>query len=117
MRSKREIIIEAYSGFNRRDIDAVLELMHPYVDWPNGMEGGYVHGRDEVRAYWSRQWGVIDPRVDPLEIDDGVDGNTVVHVHQVVRHLSGAVLVDQMVRHVYSIRDGLIERMTIEDAE
>jgi len=27
------------------------------VDWPNGMEGGRVHGHAEVRAYWTRQWG------------------------------------------------------------
>lgn len=116
MKTNREIITEAYAGFNRRDIDAVLALMHPDVDWPNGMEGGRVHGREEVRDYWRRQWGMIDPHVDPVGIDDHSGGDLMVTVHQVVRDLSGGLLGDQMVRHVYSIRDGLILRMMIEEA-
>jgi hypothetical protein len=28
------------------------------------MEGGHVHGRDEVRCYWTRQWATVDPRVE-----------------------------------------------------
>ena len=35
-----------YAAFNARDIDAALAGMHPEVDWPNGWEGGRVHGRD-----------------------------------------------------------------------
>src|SRR5258705_9031085 len=42
-----------YAAFNARDVDRVLAAMHPDVDWPNGMEGGYVHGRDAVRDYWT----------------------------------------------------------------
>jgi hypothetical protein len=41
-------------------------------------------------------------------------GRTVVEVHQVARDLIGNLLVDQIVHHAYSIRDGLIERMEIE---
>jgi hypothetical protein len=33
-----------------------------------------------------------------------------------VRDLSGNILEDKMVRHVYAIREGLIERMEIRDA-
>jgi len=33
---------EAYSAFNKRDIDTVLKIMHPEVTWLNGWEGGYV---------------------------------------------------------------------------
>ena len=87
--------------------------MRPDVNWPNGMEGGRVHGCDEVRAYWRRQWGILDPHVEPVGMQDNENGNTVVDVHQVVRDLSGNILVDQIVQHVYSIRDGLIERMDI----
>ena len=113
MKSEAELLAEAYAAFNRRDIDGVLALMRPDVDWPNGMEGGRVHGHDEVRAYWSRQWTTIDPHVEPVGIAPGEDGETVVEVHQVVRDLSGKVVFDQMVQHVYTIRNGLIERMDI----
>jgi hypothetical protein len=117
MQARRELLEVVYAAFNRRDIDAVLALMRPDVDWPNGMEGGRVLGCDEVRAYWRRQWGIIDPHVEPVRIADDEAGNTVVDVHQVVRDLSGNILKDQIVQHVYSFEDGLIERMDIRKAD
>ena len=111
---ERELLTEVYLDFNARRIDAVLARMHPNVDWPNGMEGGRVRGHDEVRAYWTRQWSLIDPHVAPLKIEPDETGRTVVEVHQVVRDLEGKVLADRIVRHVYRVRGGLIERMDIE---
>jgi hypothetical protein len=114
MVGNRELLIVAYREFNARHIDAVLALMHPDVVWPNGMEGGYVHGRDGVCAYWTRQWGLIDPNVEPLSMEKDEKGRTVVEVHQVVRDLNGKLLIDTIVHHAYTIRAGLIERMEIE---
>ncbi len=108
------LLQKAYAAFNARDIDAALALMHPEVDWPNGMEGGRVYGREGVRAYWTRQWGMIDPHVEPVGFQTGQDGTTIVSVHQVVRDLGGRILVDQMVQHVYRIEGGLIRSMEIE---
>jgi hypothetical protein len=45
------------------------------------------------------------------------DGRTTVHVHQVVRDLTGKVLADQMVHHVYLVQDGLIRNMEIRDSD
>jgi hypothetical protein len=115
MLSRHELLTTVYSAFNRRDVEAALVLMHPNVDWPNGMEGGRVRGYDEVRAYWTRQWVIIDPRVEPVRIADDETGHTVVDVRQVVRDLCGTVLEDQIVQHVYCFRDGLIERMDIRN--
>jgi hypothetical protein len=42
----RDLLLTIYAAFNRRDIDAVLTALHPEVDWPNGMEGGRVYGRE-----------------------------------------------------------------------
>ena len=112
--SGTELLKAAYSAFNARDIDGALATMKPDVAWPNGMEGGTVHGHEGVRAYWTRQWGMIDPHVDPVSFDDS-DGRIVVSVHQVVRELSGKVLMDRMVEHVYSLKDGLISSMEIRE--
>jgi hypothetical protein len=112
MNDKQELLVEMYRGFNAREIDKVLAKLHPDVDWPNGMEGGRVYGHEAVRSYWQRQWGVIDPRVEPVGFEE--DGEQVtVNVHQVVRTLSADILMDQMVQHVYRFREGLIERMDI----
>lgn len=110
-----DLLKKAYAAFNARDIDNALSTMSADVEWPNGMEGGTVHGQEGVRAYWTRQWGMIDPHVDPISIEADAAGNVVVGVHQVVRDLSGKVLLDRMVQHVYSIKDGLIQRMTIRE--
>ena len=107
------ILERTYAAFNARDIDAVLAVMRPDVIWPNGMEGGTVVGHDAVRAYWTRQWGLIDPRVEPRGFTIEADGRVAVSVHQVVRDPTGTVLKDDMVRHVYAFHDGLITSMEI----
>ena len=33
------ILKQTYRHFNDRNIDATLAVMHPDVDWPNGVEG------------------------------------------------------------------------------
>ena len=114
MHSKQQLIQAIYAAFNRREIEAVLSTMHADVDWPNGMEGGRIKGVAKVRDYWTRQWGIMNPRVEPLRMEDDQQGRTIVEVHQVVRDLSGNILVDQIVHHTYTFRNGLIERMDIE---
>lgn len=111
---ERELLRKIYREFNAKNIEAVLAHMHAAVDWPNGMEGGRVNGHDEVRDYWTRQFQVVDPHVDPVEIEPDEEGRIVVTVHQVIRNLEGKVLVDQTVHHAYKFRGGLIVRMDIE---
>ena len=113
----RELLQTAYAGFNRRDIDAVLLTFHPEVLWPNGMEGGWVHGHAGVREYWSRQWSIIDPHVEPVGFTDKPDGRIAVSVQQTVRDLSGQILQDRLVEHVYRIEGRLIVAMEIREPE
>lgn len=108
-----DLLTELYRAFNARDVDAVLARLAPDVDWPNGMEGGRVFGRDGVRAYWTRQWALIDPQVEPRSFRRDEAGRVAVEVHQIVRDLAGAVRSDRLVRHVYVIEGGLVRRMDI----
>ena len=80
------------------------------------MEGGHVYGRDEVRRYWTRQWTMIDPHVEPVAFAYGSEGEVVVEVHQLVRDLQGNLLVDKMAGHVFRIENGLIKRFDIRGA-
>jgi hypothetical protein len=112
----QQILQRAYAAFNAREVDAALATMHPDVEWPNGMEGGYVRGHDEVRRYWTRQWGLIDPHVEPLRFASDDTGRIVVDVQQVVRDLAGAVITDAVVQHVYRIEGRLIRHMEIRKA-
>jgi len=110
-----DLLVFVYDAFNRRDIEPILALMHPKVKWPNGMEGGWVHGREEVRAYWLRQWKILNPQVTPISFEGDEQGRVIVHVKQLVRDLNGAILFDRMVRHIYTMKDHLISRMDIQE--
>jgi ketosteroid isomerase-like protein len=112
MSPEQKLVTELYAAFNARDIDRCLAGMKPDVTWANGMEGGFVHGHEAVREYWTRQWKQINPRVEPRSFEN--DGGKVnVDVHQVVKTLDGTVIFDQMVKHVFTFEDGLVESFEI----
>ena len=111
------LIAEACSAFNRRDIDGALALMSENVSWPRASEGGRVAGKEEIRAYWTRQWKEFDPHVEPVEVIDREGSKTHVKVHQLVKSLSGDVLSDTDVWHIYTIANGLIERMDLGESD
>jgi ketosteroid isomerase-like protein len=111
------LLKRTYNNFNERDIDATLAVMHPEVDWPNGMEGGIEHGHEAVRNYWTRQWKLIDPHVEPVNMNQREDARIDVTVHQVVHDMEGTLLLDQVIHHIYTFENGLIKSMEIRKAE
>ena len=111
----KTIIEQAYSAFNKRDIDGALALMTQDVSWPKASEGGKVVGKEEVRTYWIRQWGEFDPHVEPLAMTEEGGGKTRVRVHQLVKSLQGDVLSDSEVLHVFTVNSGLIAAMDLGD--
>lgn len=111
---KENLIQKAYAAFNSRDIDAALSTFHPDVEWPKAFEGGYVQGHEAIRDYWTRQWTEINPNVDPVSITERDNGAIEVTVHQLVKDLHGAVLFDGIVKHIYTMQDGLLRKMDIE---
>lgn len=111
----QDLIKQAYHSFNTRNIDAVLRIMKPDVCWPNGWEGGYVKGHNEVRNYWKRQWKEIDPRVTPVSFTEREDGKMEVKVHQIVKDRQGNILSDSIVKHIYTFEKGKVKSMEIEN--
>jgi ketosteroid isomerase-like protein len=118
-----ELLKRIYDAFNRRDINGVLAVLTDNVVWANGMDGGYVHGREGVREYWTRQWTMVSPHVEPVSFNKAADGSIVVIVKQSVRDLEGKPLQDQThglrdktVGHVFHLQKGMVFRFDIEDA-
>ncbi len=111
-----------YDRFNRRDIDGVLAALTDDVVWANGMDGGHVHGHGGLRDYWTHQWSVVDPHVEPVGFETAADGSVLARVRQTVRDLDGNVveqahgLKDAVVGHVFRFRDGKVARFDIEGA-
>jgi hypothetical protein len=114
---KKALMAKIYAAFNKRDIDGTLAFMSENVDWPTSSEGGRAVGKNDIRAYWTRQWAEFNPHVEPIEIIVRDDGKTEVKVHQLVKGFDGEVLSEQNVWHIYTIKDELIERMDINEKE
>jgi hypothetical protein len=97
MEDTKTVIGQAYSAFNKRDIDGALTLMTQDVSWPRASEGGKITGQEEIRAYWTRQWDEFNPCVEPLAMSEEDGGKTRVRVRQLVKNLQGDVLSDSEV--------------------
>ena len=117
-----EILKRLYDRFNARDIDAVLVVLTDDVAWANGMDGGHEHGCEAVRAYWTRQWSMVSPHVEPVTFQRVADGAIVAEVRQSVYDLDGNPLhgqthglKDKTVGHVFRFRDGKVSRFDIQD--
>jgi ketosteroid isomerase-like protein len=117
-----ELLKRLYDRFNARDIDGVPVALAEDVAWANGMDGGYVHGHEGLRDYWTRQWSMVDPHVEPVSFHRAEDGAIVAEVLQTVFDLEGNTLQgqthglkDKTVRHVFRLRDGKVTRFDIRD--
>lgn len=107
-----------YGRFNAKDIDGVLATLSDDVEWANGMDGGYVQGHDGIRAYWERQWSIVDPNVEPMHFDQGADGSLVVKVKQTIRDLEGKPvhekgLSSKTVIHIFHFAGGKVVRFDL----
>ena len=121
MDSDVEVLEGMYRRFNARDMDGVLAALTDDVAWANGMDGGHLHGREAVRAYWARQWSIVSPHVEPLAFHGSAPGTIVAEVRQSVRGLDGKPLpagglTDRTLRHVFRFRAGKVARFDIQDA-
>lgn|SRR5262244_186881 len=114
MSDEVDLLKRVYYRFNACDMEAVLTAMHDDVIWANGMEGGHIHGRNEVGSHWTLQWAM--PDVEPIAISHGPEGQVILEVHQVVRDLNGKLLADKMVGHAFRIENCLINRFDIRGA-
>jgi len=118
-----ELLKRIYDRFNARDIDGVLTEFTDDVVWADGMDGGYVHGREAIREYWTRQWSMVSPHFEPVGFHRTADGAIIAEVRQSVRDLEGKPmqgqthgLKDKTVGHVFRLREGKVARFGIQDA-
>jgi len=116
-----DVVKRMYDCFNARDIEGVLAALDKAVAWANGMEGGHVHGHAAVRDYWTRQWALVSPRVQPITFQRGEDGAIVVEVIQSLFDLDGRPLNGQVqglknktVKHIFQMDKGAVTRFDIQ---
>ncbi|NQE62731.1 nuclear transport factor 2 family protein [Caulobacter sp. RHG1] len=119
-----ETLNRLYERFNARDIDGVLVALADDVAWANAMEGGHEQGHNAVRAYWTRQWAIVSPHVEPVSYARTADGAVVARVIQTIRDLDGHPLEgqthglkDKTVGHAFRLSNGKVTRFDIEQED
>jgi ketosteroid isomerase-like protein len=116
-----QLVKELYDRFNSRDIDGVLKALANDVAWANAMDGGHVYGHEGVREYWTRQWAMVSPHVEPVVFQQPQDGVVAVEVIQTIFDLNGQPLVEQThglkdktVMHIFRITDNKVTRFDVQ---
>jgi len=117
MSSNQQFLQNLYDAFNKREIETIISLMRPDVKWANGLEGGFVYGRDAVREYWTNQFKDIQPELETLKFETDEKNRNVVTVHQIIRDLQGNLLADATVQQIFTIENGLISLYEIGETE
>ena len=117
MSSNQQFLQNLYDAFNKREIETIISLMRPDVKWANGLEGGFVYGRDQVREYWTNQFKDIQPELETLKFETDEKNRNVVTVHQIIRDLQGNLLADATVQQIFTIENGLISLYEIGETE
>jgi hypothetical protein len=105
---------ELYQNFNERKIDLVLSKMSEDVKWANGMEGGYVYGKESVKDYWKRQFKIVASNVIPVQIEQNED-RVSIKVHQIVHDLNGNLLADSFINHYFRLKGNKISEFHIAE--
>jgi SnoaL-like domain len=117
MSSNQQFLQNLYEAFNKREIETIISVMHPDVKWANGVEGGFVYGRDAVREYWTNQFKVIQVQLETLRFETDENSRDVVTAHQIVRDLQGNLLADTTIQQFFTIGNGLISLYEIGETE
>ena len=68
----------------------------------NGLEGGFVYGRDAVRQYWTDQFKAIQPELETRKFETDENNRDIVTVHQIIKDLQGNVLADLTVHQIFT---------------
>ncbi|MCX5060752.1 MULTISPECIES: nuclear transport factor 2 family protein [unclassified Streptomyces] len=115
--AQEALLRRMYEVFSTDERDTfVLRCLAPDVDWPNVLDGVRLHGREEVRAYWTRQFAAGHPlvRLEGVRLDgDGVGVVATVRTGM-WEDASGDRWAEGTVEHVYRFGgDGLVTRMDV----
>jgi hypothetical protein len=103
-----------YDAYNRRDIAALAPMMTADVDWPDQSEGGRLIGPAAMAAYWARNDLSIQVELAPYAFSVAPDGRPVVDLVLNIQNRRGQLWSESTVRHLFTLRQGLIARMDIE---
>jgi ketosteroid isomerase-like protein len=114
MGAPTEVVLAAYDSFNRGEIEPILDILHPDVEWvppPTSLEPRPLRGRDAVREYLAPNF-FESQTAEPLETIE--HANRLLVVARVrARGRGSGVELDQTAYHVLTIEEGRAVRFEV----
>jgi steroid delta-isomerase-like uncharacterized protein len=112
-----EIVLQAMDAWNREDIEALIPLSGPDVEFVSifaGMEGRTYRGYDGLRRYFADMkdaWAEFHRDIE--DVTDAGNNQVLVcfHLHGTAR--ASGVPVDERVTTVFHLRRGRLHRMVV----
>lgn len=109
-----ELVMAAYDSFNQGETEAILDLLHPDIEWvppPTSVEPHPLHGRDAVREYLAPN--IFESQTaEPIEIME--HGNRLLVVARVrARGRGSGIEIDQTAYHILTIEGGRAVRFEV----
>ena len=107
------VVEAAYEAFGRGDIEAVLGMLDPAVEWSAPLtlpQGGQFRGTDGVLAFFQRLGGAWDPMVLEVEAVGEVGPGLVAGVVRGSGSLQGGDKASYGAVHLFSIEAGRITK-------
>ena len=109
-----DVVLRLHAALDRRDLDAVMALMHPDVQFEDFVDGGPLAGLVEVRAFYQRLFDTLSPGFDILATENLPGGRVRVDMQVVVHDSAGHVWSDSRSGATYTLTDGLVTGVVLE---
>ena len=112
-----ELVRRAMEAWNREDLDALIPLSDPEVEFVSifaGMEGRTYRGYDGLRRYFDDMrdtWSEFHREIEG--VTDAGGGQVVVSFRLLGIARASGVPVDERVTTVFRLRDGRLHRMVV----
>jgi uncharacterized protein len=107
MSELRDAIRVAYAAFSRGEVEAVVDLLHPDVEWvppPSSLDPQPLRGRDAVRRYLAPNF-FESQSAEPIEVLE--EGDRVLVIARVrARGRESGVELDQTAYHLWTVAEG-----------
>jgi ketosteroid isomerase-like protein len=114
MSAQTDLIVRYYEALTRRDIEALMTMMHPQARFEDFLEGGEIAGPGAVRAFFERLFGTLAPDFDLISVKSRPDGRVQAEMQVVTHDRSGHVWSDTRSYAIHAVIDGLIHNIELQ---
>ena len=109
-----DVITRYHDAVGRRDLEAVMAVMHPQARFTDFLDGGEISGSDAIRAFYQQLFGTLAPDLDVIAITSQPDGRLRADLQVATHDRSGHVWSDTRSYALYALVDGLIHGIELQ---